>query len=306
MISHESICKRLQWMQERYGLKRDDSVLQKTSISFDVSVWELFWPLMTGARLVMARPKGQQDPGYLVETIAEEKITTVHFVPSMLGPFVAEAGVGKCGGLRRVVCSGEALSAEVVKRFRGELPGVGLHKVYGPTGAAVEVTAWECGEEWKADGVPIGGRWEHANLHLDERGEPVPIGVAGNCIGGQVGRGYMGRAGMTASGTVPDGLGGEWEAAVPTGTAVASGWGRSIWGGGRAGEDPGSGRSLGVEFEPQRCGSAEAWRRRAAAGGVPGGGGPRPTCRKELRRPVRSVVPEYMIPGRWCVAGGCR
>src|SRR4028118_233437 len=107
MNSHRGIVNRLLWMQEEYGLGASDRVLQKTPFSFDVSVWEFFWPLLAGARLVMARPGGHQDPAYLVETIVAEGITTLHFVPSMLQVFVEAPGVERCASLRRVVCSGE-------------------------------------------------------------------------------------------------------------------------------------------------------------------------------------------------------
>ncbi len=116
MNSHRAIRNRLLWMQEAYGLTPDDRVLQKTPFSFDVSVWEFFWPLMTGARLVVARPGGHQDPAYLVRTIERERITTLHFVPSMLRVFLDAPGVEACA-LKRVICSGEALPADLTRRF---------------------------------------------------------------------------------------------------------------------------------------------------------------------------------------------
>src|SRR5439155_9487139 len=106
MISHRSICNRLLWMQDTYQLTMADRVLQKTPCSFDVSVWEFFWPLMTGARLVLARPEGHKDPRYLAEVIVDEQITTTHFVPSMLSVFVAEPAAAACTSLKRVICSG--------------------------------------------------------------------------------------------------------------------------------------------------------------------------------------------------------
>jgi amino acid adenylation domain-containing protein len=204
--AHRGIVNRLLWMQQEYGLTADDRVLQKTPFSFDVSVWEFFWPLIVGARLVVARPGGHQDPAYLVETIAREGITTLHFVPSMLQVFVEQPGVERCTSLRRVMASGEALPADLAERFFARLPeGVGLHNLYGPTEAAVDVTYHECrpGEAR----VPIGRPVANTRIHvLDREGNAVPVGVAGELhIGGvQVGRGYLHRPGLTAERFIPD------------------------------------------------------------------------------------------------------
>ncbi|MGY2202888.1 AMP-binding protein, partial [Pseudomonas gingeri] len=116
-----------------YGLTAQDAVLQKTPFSFDVSVWEFFWPLFTGARLVMARPEGHKDPLYLGEVIEAQNITTLHFVPSMLDVFLAHGDTGRCAGVKRVICSGEALPGSVVRRFKTQLPEAELHNLYGPT-----------------------------------------------------------------------------------------------------------------------------------------------------------------------------
>ncbi|HEX9942587.1 MAG TPA: condensation domain-containing protein, partial [Thermoanaerobaculia bacterium] len=143
MNSHRGIVNRLLWMQETYSLTAEDRVLQKTPFSFDVSVWEFFWPLITGAQLVVAKPGGHQDAAYLVELIKETGITTLHFVPSMLGVFLAEGGVSECRSIRQVMASGEALTAELVRRCYERMAWVRLHNLYGPTEAAVDVTAWE-------------------------------------------------------------------------------------------------------------------------------------------------------------------
>ncbi len=204
--AHRGIVNRLLWMQQEYGLTADDRVLQKTPFSFDVSVWEFFWPLIVGARLVVARPGGHQDPAYLVETIEREGITTLHFVPSMLQVFVEQPGVERCTSLRRVMASGEALPADLAKRFFTRLPaGVELHNLYGPTEAAVDVTYHQCrpGEAR----VPIGRPVANTRIHvLDREGNPVPVGVAGELhIGGvQVGRGYLHRPDLTAERFIPD------------------------------------------------------------------------------------------------------
>jgi len=207
MNEHRGICNRLLWMQEEYGLTGEDRVLQKTPFSFDVSVWEFFWPLLTGARLVIARPEGHRDTAYLVNLIRESGITTLHFVPSMLRVFLEEEGLEDCGSLRRVICSGEALPHELQERCFARLPGAELHNLYGPTEAAVDVTYWACRRGDERLTVPIG--WPVANTHmyvLDPRLEPVPIGVPGELyIGGlQVGRGYVGRDDLTAERFVPD------------------------------------------------------------------------------------------------------
>jgi amino acid adenylation domain-containing protein len=209
--THRAVVNRLLWMQEAYGLTAADRVLQKTPFSFDVSVWEFFWPLITGARLVMARPGGHQDPAYLADTIAAEGVTTLHFVPSMLQIFLEEEGMERCAGLRKVFASGEALPPELARRFLarlGEPFGVELHNLYGPTEAAVDVTFHACrsGEER----VPIGRPVTNTRLHLlDRHGRPVPVGVPGELhIGGvQVGRGYLQRPDLTAERFVPDPFG---------------------------------------------------------------------------------------------------
>jgi amino acid adenylation domain-containing protein len=211
--SHRGIVNRLLWMQEAFALTPDDRVLQKTPISFDVSVWELFWPLMTGARLVLARPGGHQDPAYLARRIRSTGVTTLHFVPSMLEAFLAEPGAASCDSLRRVIASGEALSGALARRFRevfGAGSGAELHNLYGPTEAAVDVTWWPAGAETGVRPVPIGRPVANTRIVLcDRHGREVPVGVAGElCIGGvQLARGYAGRPALTAERFVPDGCG---------------------------------------------------------------------------------------------------
>ncbi|WP_256259175.1 non-ribosomal peptide synthetase, partial [Burkholderia ubonensis] len=154
--SHRAVTNRILWMQHAYALGADDAVLQKTPFSFDVSVWEFFWPLVTGARLVFARPGGQRETDYLVDLIAREGITTVHFVPSMLRAFLDHPDLdAHCASLRRVVCSGEALPYDLQQRFFERLDAR-LYNLYGPTEAAVDVTAWECRRDDAHRNVPIG------------------------------------------------------------------------------------------------------------------------------------------------------
>ncbi|MFD0547749.1 amino acid adenylation domain-containing protein [Streptomyces rectiviolaceus] len=199
MNVHAALRNRLLWMQDAYGLDASDRVLQKTPFSFDVSVWEFFWPLMTGAALVMARPDGHRDSAYLADTIATERITTIHFVPSMLQLFLSEPP-GRSAGLRRVFCSGEELSRDLHDRFLG-LHTAELHNLYGPTEAAIDVTAWHCRPQDDPRPVPIGHPIANIRMYvLDRHDRPVPAGVAGElCIGGRgLARGYLDRPELTA------------------------------------------------------------------------------------------------------------
>ncbi|HEX8321936.1 amino acid adenylation domain-containing protein, partial [Longimicrobium sp.] len=208
MNQHRGVVNRLVWMQAQFGIGAGDVVLQKTPFSFDVSVWEFFWPLQQGARLVMARPDGQRDPAYLRDVIEREGVTTLHFVPSMLQPFVETVEAGRCGSLRHVVCSGEALPPSLVERFYDRLAGpVVLTNLYGPTEAAVDVSCWTCPRDEAAGVVPIGRPVWNTRLYvLDAALQPVPVGVPGELyIGGvQVARGYLDRPGLTAERFIPD------------------------------------------------------------------------------------------------------
>ncbi len=202
MNTHQGICNRLLWMQETYQLTTTDAVLQKTPCSFDVSVWEFFWPLMTGARLVVARPGGHLDSAYLARLIAAEQITVLHFVPSMLQVFLDTQGLEHCVSLRHVVCSGEALSVRLQERFFTRLGHAALHNLYGPTEAAVDVTFWACTPEGPPQTVPIGRPIANTQIYLlDAYLQPVPVGVPAELHIGGVGlaRGYLKRPELTAS-----------------------------------------------------------------------------------------------------------
>ncbi|GAA2586100.1 hypothetical protein GCM10010399_15160 [Dactylosporangium fulvum] len=205
---HRGVVNRLAWMQERFRLTSDDVVLQKTPAGFDVSVWEFFWPLIIGARLVLAKPGGHKDASYLRALIDREGVTIVHFVPSMLAAFLAEETTRGGATLRTIVCSGEELPADLARRCLAELPAE-LHNLYGPTEAAIDVSAWAVTTEALGDAhrVPIGAPVANTTLHvLDDRLRPQPVGVPGELhIGGvQVAEGYLGRPRLTAERFVPD------------------------------------------------------------------------------------------------------
>ncbi len=190
---HGGLRNRLQWMQESYQLTAADRVLQKTPFTFDVSVWEFFWPLISGATLVIARPGGHRDSAYLLQVIQSKRITTMHFVPSMLGVFLQEAGVENCPSLKRVFCSGEALSYELQQLFFERI-GAPLHNLYGPTEASIDVTAWKCRGDRDRTVVPIGRPIANTQVYiLDQYLAPVPIGVVGEIHIGGLGlaRGYL-------------------------------------------------------------------------------------------------------------------
>ncbi|MEK1905933.1 MAG: amino acid adenylation domain-containing protein, partial [Pseudomonas sp.] len=207
--SHLALANRIQWMQEAYQLGAGDVVLQKTPFSFDVSVWEFFWPLITGACLAVAAPGDHRDPQKLVELIQRHRVTTLHFVPSMLQAFLLHPDVEQCASLSRIVCSGEALPAELQVRTFQRLPGAGLYNLYGPTEAAIDVSHWTCVEEGR-HAVPIGRPIANLRLHiLDAQLNPVPHGVPGELYIAGIGlaRGYHRRPELTAERFLPDPFG---------------------------------------------------------------------------------------------------
>ncbi len=220
--THRGLINRLCWMQQTYQLTTDDRVLQKTPFSFDVSVWEFFWTLLFGATLIVAKPGGHKDSGYLVNLIKQQQITTLHFVPSMLEAFLEEPQLKEsCTSLNRVICSGEALTVELEKRFFNHL-NTQLHNLYGPTEAAIDVTYYKCelGMGHGALGIekenttpsspsliPIGTPIHNTQIYiLDSHLRQVPIGVAGELyIGGDgLARGYLNRPDLTAERFIPN------------------------------------------------------------------------------------------------------
>ena len=202
MVEHRGVANRLLWMADTYRLSPEDSVLQKTPFGFDVSVWEFFWTLLAGARLVMAKPDGHKDPRYLVDEIRRNGVTTLHFVPSMLRAFLDAELVASCHSLRDVFSSGETLPTGLVRQFQARLPWVQLHNLYGPTEASVDVTAWTCPLDWATESpsAPIGRPiWNTRIYLLDDDLTPARTGNAGEIhIGGiGVARGYLNRAELT-------------------------------------------------------------------------------------------------------------
>ncbi|MDF5731674.1 MAG: amino acid adenylation domain-containing protein [Rhizonema sp. PD38] len=214
MNTHKGMCNRLLWMQDTYQLTAIDQVLQKTPFSFDVSIWEFFWPLMTGARLAIAQPGGHQDPNYLVNAIAQQQITTLHFVPSMLQVFLEAESLETCKCLKQVITSGEVLPIQLQKRFFNRLDAQ-LHNLYGPTEASIDVTYWECVQKSSPEDnsisyqntVPIGRPIANTQIYLLDRYlNPVLVGITGEVyIGGVgVGRGYLNNPELTAEKFIPN------------------------------------------------------------------------------------------------------
>jgi amino acid adenylation domain-containing protein len=206
MIPHRAICNRLMWMQEKYPLTEDDKLLQKTPISFDASIWELFVPLMSGACLVIARPGGHQDGGYLVKTIAEQGISILQLVPTMLQVLLNEKGIENCKSLKRVYSGGEALPGDVKEKYF-ERVGKELINLYGPTETSIDASSHECVPGKREAVVPIGRSIANARMYvLDGAGEPVAVGAVGEVhIGGAgLARGYHRRPALTSERFIPD------------------------------------------------------------------------------------------------------
>ena len=210
MLPHRILVNRLLWAQSVYRLTTADAMLLKAAPGFDVAIWETFAPLIAGARLVVARPGGQQDAGYLARTITGRQVTFAHFVPSMLELFLREldgGAAGDCRSLRQAFAGGEALSPALRDRFLARFPGVPLDNEYGPTETAIDVTRWVCAPGQDARRVPLGRPIGNLRVHLFDRSlQPVPIGVVGvlHVGGAGLARGYVGRPDLTAERFVPD------------------------------------------------------------------------------------------------------
>jgi amino acid adenylation domain-containing protein len=205
MVPHRALGNHMTWMQGRFPLTAADRVVQKTPFSFDASVWELFAPLLVGARLVLAAPGGHQDPAYLVQLIVEQQITALKIVPSLLEQLLEEAGIEQCRSLRYVFCGAEAMPVKLAEKFFQQLEAE-LFNLYGPTEAAIDVTYWKCEPGPGRRSIPIGRPISNTQVYvLDERMRAVPLGVGGELyIGGEnLAHGYWKRAELTAKSFVP-------------------------------------------------------------------------------------------------------
>lgn len=210
MVPHRAIANHLAARQALYPLRADDRFLHKAVMTFDIAVWEVFGPLLAGARLVLARDGGQRDPRYLAEICEREGVTVIHFGPAMLRAFIDEPGVAECACLRRLFCGGEPLTPDLRDRVFERLPGVSLHNQYGPTETAVDVTFWDCAPDDDERVIPIGRGIHDTSLYvLDEQMDVVPCGVPGELhIGGAcLAWGYLGRPAETAERFVPSPFG---------------------------------------------------------------------------------------------------
>lgn len=198
--THLGLANRLRWMQATYLLTETDCILQKTPFTFDVSFWEFLWPLIAGAKLVIAKPDGHKDKDYLKDIIIKQKVTTIHFVPSMLEEFLKQPNLSQCSSLKRVICSGETLTSPIREKFYHKLPKVKLYNLYGPTEASIDVTAYDCSNELEQKIISIGKPIANVNIFiLDRYLNPVPIGIKGELhIGGvALAKGYINQPELT-------------------------------------------------------------------------------------------------------------
>nr|WP_296067740.1 amino acid adenylation domain-containing protein [uncultured Actinoplanes sp.] len=303
-VPHGGLANRIRWMQDTYRLGADDRVLQKTPFTFDVSVWEFFWPLSAGATLVLARPGGHRDPAYLAGVIERHAVTTLHFVPPMLAAFLADPGLRPCPSLRRIICSGQALPAGLVRRVAAWTPAE-LHNLYGPTEASIDVTAWACPPVLTGDVVPIGRPIDNTQtLVLDEALNQVESGEL-YLAGAGLARGYLGRAALTADRFVPNPYGPPGDRMYRTGDLVRWVDGELDYLG-RADDQV---KVRGFRIEP---GEVEA-----ALAGLPGAGScavvarpagddnilvafvTGPAAAADLRAGLAGQVPAHLVPSLW-------
>ena len=206
LVSHRSIVHHLHWRQRTFPLGQTDRFLHKASLSFDISVWEIFAPLLNGAQLVVAAPKAQGDPAYLTDLIVRANISVAHFNPGLLGAFLEEPKAAQCRSLKRVFCGGERMPPELPRQFFSVLPAE-LHNQYGPTETTVDVLFWSCQQDDQRQPVPLGRPIDNTTVYvLDSHQQAVPLGVPGELyVGGiSLARGYLGRPGLTAERFVPN------------------------------------------------------------------------------------------------------
>ncbi|WP_085748381.1 non-ribosomal peptide synthetase [Pseudomonas sp. R45(2017)] len=208
MVEHRGVGNLLHWSSQLCPAVTDGALLQKTPFSFDASVWELFWPLNAGLRLVLARPDGHREPAYLAQVIREQRISVIQFVPVLLQQFLEQDAVSQCSSLTDVFCGGGDLTPALARRVRERLPQVRLHNVYGPTEATVDSTVWTLEPSMPVpdSALPIGRPINNTRLYvLDAAKRPVPMGVIGQLfIGGAgVARGYLGLPQLMAERFIP-------------------------------------------------------------------------------------------------------
>ena len=206
MLSHRNLCNHMFWMQTTFPLAEKDKVLQKTPFSFDASVWEFYAPLLVGGQLLLAQPGGHADSAYLLELIAQQKVSTVQFVPSLLQILLEQGGIETCHSLKQIFCGGEALPVALQESLLSNLT-VNLHNLYGPTEACIDATFWTCKQGIKRQVVPIGRPIANTQIYiLDEYLQPVPVGVPGELhIGGAgIARGYLNRPELTKEKFIPN------------------------------------------------------------------------------------------------------
>ena len=204
MLEHRGVVNRLSWMQKSYGLAESDSILHKTTFTFDVSVWELLWWSLQGARVTMLERGGENQPEKIVSAVASSQVTVMHFVPSMLGVFLeylthSKDDLKRLSSLRQVYTSGEVLQVEHVRRFKELLPNVKLMNLYGPTEASIDVSYYSC-DQSNENNIPIGKPIDNTMLLiLDSDQHLLPYGSVGEiCIGGVgLARGYLNREELT-------------------------------------------------------------------------------------------------------------
>jgi amino acid adenylation domain-containing protein len=222
MVSHHSFSSHLQWRQQTYPLTALDKFLHKTSLSFDIAGWEIFAPLLAGAQLLIAIPGGQRDLGYLIEEIVNHEVSVVHFNPTLLRAFLEESNARSCHHLKDVFCGGEVMSPDLQDSFANMLPAR-LHNQYGPTETTVDVLLFDCGCEPKRRRIPLGRPIANTQVYvLDEKGEPVPVGIGGELYIGGAGlaRGYLKRPELTAEKFVPNPFSGRGDRLYRSGDLV--------------------------------------------------------------------------------------
>ncbi|HSU16596.1 non-ribosomal peptide synthetase [Longimicrobium sp.] len=315
-IEHAALANEMRWSLGDLALDEADRVLQVAPATFDASVWELLAPLLAGGRLVLARHDGERDPQYLAQTLRSQEITVLPLVPSLLRALLEEPEFGRCTSLRYVVCGGEALPGELCRRLSELLPQARLVNLYGPSECCVDACVHRCAEDdVHAAVVPIGRPVPNTRSFVLDAGlRPVPVGVPGElCIGGaQVGRGYVGRPGLTAERFVPDPF------CTSPGARLYRSGDRVRWRSGGTleflGREDAQVKVRGFRVE---AGEVEAALRRhpdvrecAVVAREDAAGGRRLVAYVEgeadgavLRAHLRRSLPEYMIPGAFVVLG---